>query len=471
MADPKAPWRNRIVGYGDEDPEQLLANPRNWRIHPGTQQAALGGVLEEVGWVDDVIVNQRTGFVIDGHLRIALALRNEAETVPVKYVDLTEDEELLVLSTLDPIAAMAVTDVALLDGLLEDLKTDDADLQAILDQVGKQNLPVRVGSGDATTLVERFVVPPFSILDARQGYWQKRKYAWMGLGIEGELGRPSGLTYGKSLPMQDSNFYRKGGKLGDDPVVPPDLTQIPGKGTSIFDPVLTELTYRWFSPPGGSVLDPFAGGSVRGIVAAWLDHPYTGIDLNPKQIEANEQQADAILDPDHHKRPTWISGDARDLDDLLPADFEADLLFTCPPYYDLEVYSDDERDLSQSGTYEDFLGAFGGIVRAGVSHLRDNRFAIVLMGDLRDKQGFYRNLPADTIALFQDAGMTLYNEAVLLTKVTTLAVRAARPFQKSRKLGKSHQNYLVFYRGDPDVIREWGDVEVGEIIPDEDYET
>ena len=65
-------------------------------------------------------------------------------------------------------------------------------------------------------------------------------------------------------------------------------------GTSIFDPVLCELAYRWFCPPGGHVLDPFAGGSVRGIVAAKLGRKYVGIDLSARQIEANMEQAARI---------------------------------------------------------------------------------------------------------------------------------------------------------------------------------
>jgi len=118
-ADKVEAWQNRIVGYDQVDPETLLANPNNWRIHSGGQQEALEGVLDTVGWVDDVIVNQRTGFVVDGHLRVSLALRHGMTAVPVKYVDLTEAEEALVLATLDPIGAMAKTDSDKLAELLK----------------------------------------------------------------------------------------------------------------------------------------------------------------------------------------------------------------------------------------------------------------------------------------------------------------------------------------------------------------
>jgi hypothetical protein len=125
-------WANRIVGYGEEAPDQLLANPRNFRIHPKPQQDALLGVLREVGVVQDVLVNKSTGFVVDGHLRISLALREKQTTIPVKYVELSEDEEALILATLDPLAALAATDKEKLDALLHDVSTGDAVVQGLL---------------------------------------------------------------------------------------------------------------------------------------------------------------------------------------------------------------------------------------------------------------------------------------------------------------------------------------------------
>jgi predicted RNA binding protein with dsRBD fold (UPF0201 family) len=132
-------WQNRIVGEGVERPDQLLANPSNWRIHPKHQQDALSAVLDNVGWVQRVIINRTTGHIVDGHLRVSLAIsRNEAE-VPVVYVDLTEDEELTVLATIDPLSAMAATDSAKLAELLASVQTDDAALEAVLKGVGGRN--------------------------------------------------------------------------------------------------------------------------------------------------------------------------------------------------------------------------------------------------------------------------------------------------------------------------------------------
>lgn len=131
-------WRNRIVGSGEKPASDFLANPDNWRIHPKPQQDALSGVLSEVGWVQQVVENVRTGNLIDGHLRVSLALSQGDETpVPYVQVDLSEEEERLVLATLDPLSTMAVTDTAKLDELLREVATGDAALQAMLDQLAQ----------------------------------------------------------------------------------------------------------------------------------------------------------------------------------------------------------------------------------------------------------------------------------------------------------------------------------------------
>lgn len=126
-------WQDRIVGHGHEDPTQLLANPRNFRIHPDHQQAALVGVLKEVGWVAGILVNRRTSTVVDGHARVAVALRHHQPTVPVTYVDLSPEEEALILATFDTISAQACTDKHQLAELLHEVQTGEEGIKALLD--------------------------------------------------------------------------------------------------------------------------------------------------------------------------------------------------------------------------------------------------------------------------------------------------------------------------------------------------
>lgn len=138
--EPSAPltrpnFRSRIVGQGEEAPDQLLANPRNWRVHPKFQQDALESVLDTVGWVQNIIVNRTTGFVVDGHARVAIALRREERAVPVLYVELTPEEEALVLATYDPISALAGKDDALLRELVSEVKVGDQILRELMDDM------------------------------------------------------------------------------------------------------------------------------------------------------------------------------------------------------------------------------------------------------------------------------------------------------------------------------------------------
>lgn len=133
MATRTQTWSNRIVGTDEVAPDQLVANPKNWRTHPGSQRDALRGSLDQVGWVQQVMVNQRTGHVVDGHARVEEALSKGEATVPVLYVDLSEEEEALVLATLDPISAMASTDAGKLAELLHDVHSDQPGIQEMLD--------------------------------------------------------------------------------------------------------------------------------------------------------------------------------------------------------------------------------------------------------------------------------------------------------------------------------------------------
>lgn len=278
-------------------------------------------------------------------------------------------------------------------------------------------------------IADEFLVPPFSVLNAREGFWQERKQAWIGLGIKGEIGRNDTLTFTGAAKSVD--FYRVKEGTRDESL------EI---GTSVFDPVICELAYRWFCEEGGMVVDPFAGGSVRGIIAEMLNRRYYGIDLRQEQIEANKTQAAGICP---ETMPTWVCGDS--MEELTGAP-QADLIFTCPPYGDLEKYSDDPRDLSVMEYYT-FIAAYKRIIMRACAKLRNNRFACVVVGDFRDERGNYRNFVSDTIAAFREQGLELYNEAILVTMVASLSMRIKKQFDASRKMGKTHQNVLVFVKG------------------------
>lgn len=304
-------------------------------------------------------------------------------------------------------------------------------------------------------LARKFTVPPFSVLNARDGAWQDRKRAWISLGIKSEVGRGENLTKLSEEARSGNLDHYRAGKRGGLLGISEQARKLAGgydeddgemkqtSGTSVFDPVLAELAYSWFCPPKGTILDPFAGGSVRGVVASLLGYQYTGIDLRAEQIEANREQAKAICS---EPLPAWIEGDSRGLGsiEVPPADF----VFSCPPYADLERYSDDPRDLSTLD-YPAFREAYRDIIAASVSKLKQGRFACFVVGDIRDPAGIYRNFTGDTISAFEAAGARYYNEAILVTVCGSLPIRVGKQFAAGRKLGKTHQNVLVFCKGDP----------------------
>lgn len=288
-------------------------------------------------------------------------------------------------------------------------------------------------------LHQRFLVPPFTVLSGRDGPWMERKRAWVSLGIRGDEGRRDGggaSWLGSFTGWMDD---KAGGNRGT------------ATGTSVFDPVLCEIVYRWFCPPGGHVLDPFAGESVKGIVATVLGYGYTGVELRQEQVDANVAQAARV----GGIAPLWLCGDSASLDTVLPAGQQYDLVWTSPPYYDLEVYSDGAADGSAMPTYTEFMRWYAQVFEQAVRRLRKDRFLAVKVGEIRDKgNGAYRGFVPDNVRVFMDLGLSYYNEAILVTPVGSLPIRATHQFRRGRKMLKTHQNILVFYNGDVRRIKE-----------------
>jgi DNA modification methylase len=266
-------------------------------------------------------------------------------------------------------------------------------------------------------LRDKFLEPPFSVLDTKQGSWQKRKRIWQDLGMKSEVGRDSKVINmdTKAKENNTANYI------------------------SIFDPALCEVLYHWFCPEGGAILDPFAGGSVRGIVANYLNFNYTGLELRQEQVDSNREQALDILPV--NKQPNWYVGDSEKLLDGEWAN-HFDFIFSCPPYANLEVYSDHPDDLSTM-EYRDFLDKYNAIISKSCKLLESGGYACFVVGEVRDKKGNYIGFVPDTIKAFMDCDMEFYNEAILLNSIASASMRA-NGNMKSKKLAKVHQNVLVF---------------------------
>lgn len=266
-------------------------------------------------------------------------------------------------------------------------------------------------------LRNKFIEPPFSVLDTKSGNWQKRKKQWSRLGIKSEVGRDAKVINMDTVAKEKNN----------------------ADYVSIFDPALCEVLYHWFCPQGGKILDPFSGGSVRGIVANYLGYKYTGIDIRQEQIDSNRDQAINILEINN--QPNWYVGDSNIvLDEMKYNDY--DFVFSCPPYADLEVYSDLVGDISNMN-YNEFLNAYESIILKSCNLLKKGGYACFVVGEVRDKNGNYIGFVPDTINAFKKCGMSFYNEAILLNAIASASMRA-NGNMKSQKLVKVHQNILVF---------------------------
>lgn len=386
--------------------------------------------------------------------------------VAVSWIDVDDDQAARIVAADNRTADLGGYDERLLAELLGDLPDlagtgyteDDLDrmVHELATDPGGEGTPA-VDEQERPSLADRFLVPPFSVLDARLGWWQDRKRAWLSAGmtgIESHAGRDAHLIFRSYSASPD--YYEQ--KTAVERHLGRTLTNAEYEnnhfqarneavtaGTSVFDPVLAEIACRWFCPPGGEVLDPWAGGSVRGLVAAVLGLRYTGIELRPEQITANEDQVPAVLGVEPAIRPRWIEGDCLD---VLPSADDTDLVFGCPPYFDLERYSDDPRDLSAMTT-DQFAAAYTRMIALAAERLRPDRYMVLVVGAARDRRdGLLRDLRGLTVDAAHAAGLGLLNEAVLLTMLGSLPHRAARGFTGTRVLGRAHQDVLIFVKGD-----------------------
>jgi len=479
--------------------------------------------IESNGFYGAVVAQRSTGRILVGNHRYQAAQELGMAELPVIWVDVDDQQAQRLMQVDNRSTDVASYDDQILLSILEALPSLDGtgyDTDDLLDLAARSEGIASLGSGEPldpsswaeapvdpavapapapTTLAERFLAPPFSVLDTRQGYWKQRKQQWLSLGIKSEVGRKSNLLgMSDSIILADKGinpyeyrdsgdrpntsmpgnlsgnvpdfFYKKQemeriagrelssaeavdvfqtGKLqtATGEVVDFDVGESwAGAGTSIFDPVLCEISYRWFCPPGGQILDPFAGGSVRGVVAGKLGYSYYGVELRAEQVAANNEQRSEII-PECAETVRWHNGDS--LADSSWADApDADFVFTCPPYFDLEVYSDDPADLSNCSGIDEFQQGLEQAFAQTNQKLRNDRFAVVVMGEVRDDNGNLYDLIGRTVQAAEAVGWNYYNDGILVTSVGSLALRAARIFQGGRKLARTHQYVMVFVKGD-----------------------
>lgn len=281
--------------------EDLRPYERNAKKHDKAQIDNVAKSIAEFGMVQPIVIDCDNNVII-GHCRLLACKKLGLEVVPTVKLEDLSPEEANKLRLLDNKLNESEWDFELLAEDIPEIDFTGYEIDWELPEISDTE-----NEAEHKSLNDSFIVPPFSILDTRQGYWQDRKKAWKDLGLKSDLGRNDNLIGGSDLPQ-----YANNGLKGI------------AVQTSIFDPVLAEIMYKWFCVDGGNIYDCFAGGSVRGIVADKLGYKYTGIDIRQEQVDANYENAS-----DLGLTPVWYCDDSKNADKYIQ-DNSVDMIFSCP---------------------------------------------------------------------------------------------------------------------------------------------
>ncbi|MCK9327298.1 MAG: site-specific DNA-methyltransferase [Bacteroidales bacterium] len=416
-----------------------------WEKNPRKNDTAadkLTGMIEEYGFVNPIIIDQH-GTIRAGHTRLKAAQKLSKDTVPVLIYDFQNEAQAIGYAIADnKLSEIAEWDFEQLDELMNELEEMDFDTSLTGfegDELGdekKFDKTSYIDGVEMKDLKEVFLVPPFSVLNTSQGYWVDRKKEWKK--IIGDAGETRAGTL-------SSGFYES---ISD--------------GVSIFDPVLAEVINLWFTPKkeGNVIVDCFAGDTVFGYVSGFKGNVFRGIELREEQCKLNNERT-KNFDVEYY------NDDGRNISKHIEKD-SVDLLFSCPPYFDLEVYSDLENDASNQKDYESYLTIIEKALSESVNCLKQNRFAVIVIGDVRNKKsGLYYDLVSDVVRIMGKNGIGLYNNMILYDRIGTAGMLATR-YMKGRKIPKVHQNILVFYKGDTKKIRDiFPEIEVMQVESDD----
>lgn len=435
-------------------------NPRKDLKPTDAEYVKLKNSVEHFGYVEPVIVNKRNMTVVGGHQRLKVLKDLGYKEIEVVYVDLNDTDEKALNIALNKISGD--WDAEKLEDLLREISLDTEfnveltgfDLDEIetmfsgsnkeLEEADKQNnktkesLKEAYDSVEHYTLKEMYGMPPFSvlnmsILNTRDGDWDKNNTFWKDKINDGAEARANAFCMNRGF---DKLAY----------------ASFKSNVVSILDPTLCELINKWFLPEkqGNRVFDTFAGDTAMGFVTGALNNYYTGIELRQEQVDWNVEQ---FKNNGLSQYSKYICDDGRNVLNHIEEN-SMDLYFSCPPYYDLEVYSDKENDASNQATYEEFYAILDDAFTKSIKCLKDNRFAVVVAGDVRNKKtGGYYDFLGDIKRTFIREGCIFYNELILVNKIGSASITTSGGM-RNRKIKKIHQNVLVFYKGDTSKIKD-----------------
>ena len=432
--------------------EELKYYPGNPRKISDEMLKNLKKSIREFGIVDPLIIN-KDNEVIGGNQRLKAAKEEGLTEVPIIIINLTKERERALNLVLNKI--QGEWDNGLLIDFIKDLPKEEIDLTGFTEsELYMLDWDLRLDGTRKGNLSREFLYPPFTVLDTKVKRWRDLRAYWDN-------------KYGDNLTETKNYLLSKG----------QNIMTVFNKGTSKFDPVLAQIIYKWFMPSsGGMILNPTCGEPTTGIVAGELGFRYLGIDIRQEQVDINNRLARQYK----FDKVEYLTFDSMKLNEKV-VDRKFDLVFYSPPYYAIEAYSFDSNDISvraEKQGYLYFMEGFEKIIMHSANLLKDNRFYVIKLGDIREikgkDKGILLNFLGDTVNVASKYGLKYYNDLVLVTAIGTAPVRARNLF-RNRKIVRTHQRVLIFYKGDFSEIRKefplrFSEEELKELVKVEDEE-
>jgi len=408
--------------------DSLTVDGKNPNKMSPAKRAALKKNIERYGFIVPIITN-KDGLIADGQTRLEVGKELGMKQVSILRLDVKEVDRRMLRQVLNKLHGEhdSKLDCIEFDFFIKNesfeelgklLGKDEKEFQQMLAELARRDFGA-MGIGEIGSLRKDYINPPFSVLDSRTLEWKERKSKWKEIFGSMEESREGVLKFSKTTSLKNQSVGC----------------------TSIFDPVLTEILYLWFCPTGGEIFDPFTGSPVRGVVAAIKGYKFHGIDIRKEQIEINRKKMQELK-----LEVSYYTGNSLELEKIFP-EKKFDFVFSCPPYFNLEDYNGPVGDLSMLSA-EEFKNQYKEIVRKSCAKLKENRFACFVVSEVRDKNGEYKSLVPLTIKAFKEAGLKYYNEIIFINAIGTLPLRVRRFWDTKRKIGRMHQNVLVFWKGE-----------------------
>ena len=283
-------------------------------------------------------------------------------------------------------------------------------------------------------LKKLFLVEPYSVINTRDGNWQKLKKYWKNiLNEDGTTREEENFNIRRNTGIQKRN--------NETPTEKQKQFIYNDKNISLFDPVISQLCYEWFCIKDGHVIDCCAGDTMKGNVIAHLGGKWTGIELRKQQVIHNNNKA--------FNGAKWICDTGENITKHIDYN-SADMILSCPPYFNLEVYSELENDISNAKSYDIFINSLRKMYIESIKCLKENSFACIVIQNIRKVKSQlyidYYPFKEDVIKIFTENGMFFYNDIVILKANGTAQMRAI-PYMNQKKIVPIHEYLLVFYKG------------------------